>query len=178
MIRTAANKANHDGKSLWSDAGSVGRSRYPGRGGRIPFAGIAGQERLRLLRRPLVRSLRRPAARYLHRTAVLRSKPAGRVEFPQGRAIRFFRPEPDLEARRRLDIDPAPAIRQDLCHRRLRQPRPRRHTEFHCRERTRRLGDHGCREPARFTADVSRPVRKPGGAIFSGEPATFASRGR
>src|ERR1700722_4369305 len=46
MIRTSANKANRNGKDIRSDTGSVGRSRYPGRGGRISFAGIAGQERL------------------------------------------------------------------------------------------------------------------------------------
>jgi hypothetical protein len=59
MTRTSANKANRNGKDIRSDTGSVGRCRCPGRRGRIPFAGIGGQERLRLLRRPLVRSLRR-----------------------------------------------------------------------------------------------------------------------
>jgi hypothetical protein len=47
-----------------------------------------------------------------------------------------------------IAISILPAVRQDLCRRRLRQPRPRRHAEFHCRERTGRLGDRGCREPA------------------------------
>ena len=32
--------------------------------------------------------------------------------------------------------------------------------EFHCHQWTRRLGDPGCREPARFTADVSGAVQE------------------
>ncbi len=70
------------------------------------------------------------------------------MDFGEGSALGFPGPEPDLEAWRRLDIDPAQAIRQDLCRRRLRQWRPRRHAEFHRRERSRRLGHPGRREPA------------------------------
>ena len=40
------------------------------------------------------------------------------------------------------------------------QQRPRGHAEFHPRQRSRRLGDLGRREPARFLAHVSRAVQK------------------
>jgi len=44
--------------------------------GRIPLAGIAGQERSTLLRRPVVGTFQRAAARCRDRRAVLRSEPA------------------------------------------------------------------------------------------------------
>ncbi len=42
------------------------------------------------------------------------------MEFPEERALRFSGPERGVEARRRLDINPSQAIRQDLRRGRLR----------------------------------------------------------
>jgi hypothetical protein len=46
-------------------------------------------------------------------------KPAPGVARVKQAALRLSGPEPDVEARRHLDINPAQAIRQDLCRRRL-----------------------------------------------------------
>jgi hypothetical protein len=52
---------------------------------------------------------------------VLRSGFAERMEFPEGSTIRFSRPKPDMQAWRRLDINPSQTIRQDLRRRRFQQ---------------------------------------------------------
>ena len=138
---------------------AVGRSRHFGRRGRIPLAGIAGQERLRLLRPRIVRSFERVAARRRHCGAILRPKLAHGMDSFEEPALRFPGAEPDMEDRPGRDIDPAQAIRQDLCRRRLRQSRPRGHAEFHRGEWTRRLGHFRRREPAGFIGGVSQAIR-------------------
>lgn len=52
-----ANKADGDGKGVCGDSGGAGRHGCRPCRGRVPYAGIAGQERLRLIRRPVVRSV-------------------------------------------------------------------------------------------------------------------------
>jgi hypothetical protein len=126
----------------------------------ISFAGIAGPQRLWLLRQGLVGFFARAAARCGHRGAILRSEPTQGVEFAQKRTLRFPGAEPKLETRRRLDHHHPPAIRQDLRRSRLRQSWPRRHPEFHPGERTRWLADFRRRKSARFSAHVPRPVSK------------------
>jgi hypothetical protein len=72
------------------DADDACRFRHPACRGRIPLTGIAGQECLRLLRRPLVRSLQRTAARCRHGEPVLRPESAGSMDPFREFALRFF----------------------------------------------------------------------------------------
>ena len=85
---------------------------------------------------------------------------AGGLELPEQPALRFSGAKPDMEAWQRLDINPAQAIRQDLCRRGLQQQWPRGHVEFYSGEWARRLGHFRCREPARFPAHVPCAVQK------------------